>query len=377
VLLESKNAIVYGAAGAIGGAVARAYARAGARVFLAGRTPATLDEVAADIRAHGGTAETAQVDAMDKAAVDAHADYVAQAAGSIDVSFNAVAVNVVQNILLTRISLDDFMAPVTGICRTNFLTATAAARHMTAQGSGVIVMLTASSAKESRHEMGGFSLANAAVEALARSLAGEVGRQGVRVAGLRSNFTPETYPAVTEEDLRPLLRDSLLGRLPRLAELAGTAVFLASDAAGAITGAMVNLTCGAIIDLSSQLAQPVDGARVVAAAAVHEGGEHADAADAARTDRCRVVGENYQVSQLAGGDRAFDVLLVAGVRRAGGVGGQCLAGGHRFGRVERRAAGRAPVDHVVDSEQRRAKDHRPVRAARKRHPGLQQGTLPV
>jgi NAD(P)-dependent dehydrogenase (short-subunit alcohol dehydrogenase family) len=248
VLLENKNAIVYGAAGAIGGAVARAFARDGARVFLAGRTLATLEEVAADIRAHGGMAEAAQVDAMNKAAVDAHADRVVAAAGSIDVSFNAVAVDAVQGVALTEISVEDFLAPITGLCRTNFLTATTAARHMAAQGAGVIVTLTASSAKESRHEMGGFSLANAGIEALTRTLAGEVGRRGVRVVGLRSNFTPETYPAVTDEDLAPLLKDTLLGRLPRLAELAGTAVYLASDGAGAISGAMVNLTCGAIID---------------------------------------------------------------------------------------------------------------------------------
>jgi 3-oxoacyl-[acyl-carrier protein] reductase len=248
VQLKNKNAIVYGAAGAIGGAVARAYASEGARVFLAGRTQATLDEAAAAIRAQGGAAETALVDAMDKAAVDAHAAQVAQTAGSIDISFNAVGIPVVQNVPLTGIALDDFLAPFSGICRTNFLTATAAARHMTAQGSGVIVMLSATSAKESRHEMGGFSLANAALEALTRSLAGEVGRDGVRVAGMRSNFTPETYPAVTDEDVAPLIKDSLLGRLPRLAELAGTAVYLASDAAGAVTGATVNLSCGAIID---------------------------------------------------------------------------------------------------------------------------------
>jgi 3-oxoacyl-[acyl-carrier protein] reductase len=248
VLLENKNAIVYGAAGAIGGAVARGFARDGARVFLAGRTVATLEEVAADIRAHGGMAEAAPVDAMDKAAVDAHADRVVAAAGSIDVSFNAVAVPVVQGVALTEISVEDFLAPITGLCRTNFLTATAAARHMAARGDGVIVTLSASSAKETRHQMGGFSLANAAIEALTRTLAGEFGRRGVRVVGLRSNFTPETYPAVTDEQLAPLLKDTLLGRLPRLADLAGTAVYLASDGAGAISGAMVNLTCGAIID---------------------------------------------------------------------------------------------------------------------------------
>jgi 3-oxoacyl-[acyl-carrier protein] reductase len=248
VLLESKNAIVYGAAGAIGGAVARAFARDGARVFLAGRTLATLEEVAADIGAHGGTAEVAQVDAMDKAAVDAHADRVAAAAGRIDVSFNAVAVPALQGVPLTEMSVEDFLGPITGLCRTNFLTATAAARHMVAQGGGVIVTLSASSAKETRHQMGGFSLANAAIEALTRTLAGEIGRRGVRVVGLRSNFTPETYPGVTDEMLAPLLRDSLLGRLPRLADLAATAVYLASDGAGAMSGAMVNLTCGAIID---------------------------------------------------------------------------------------------------------------------------------
>ena len=248
MLLEDKNAIVYGAAGAIGAAVARAFARDGARVFLAGRTLAPLEEVTADIRAHGGMAEAAPVDAMDKAAVDAHADRVVATAGSIDVSFNAVAVSVVQGVALTEISVEDFMAPITGLCRTNFLTATAAARHMAAQGAGVIVTLTASSAKETRHEMGGFSLANAAIEALTRALAGEFGRRGVRVVGLRSNFTPEPYPGVTDEQLAPLLKDTLLGRLPRLADLAGTAVYLASDGAGAISGAMVNLTCGAIID---------------------------------------------------------------------------------------------------------------------------------
>jgi NAD(P)-dependent dehydrogenase (short-subunit alcohol dehydrogenase family) len=248
VLLENKNAIVYGAAGAIGGAVARAFARDGARVFLAGRTLATLEEVAADIRAHGGMAEAAPVDAMDKAAVDAHADRVVAAAGSIDVSFNAVAVGAVQGVALTELSVEDFLAPITGLCRTNFLTATTAARHMATQGAGVIVTLSASSAKETRHQMGGFSLANAAIEALTRTLAGEFGRRGVRVVGLRSNFTPETYPAVTDEQLAPLLKDTLLGRLPRLADLAGTAVYLASDGAGAISGAMVNLTCGAIID---------------------------------------------------------------------------------------------------------------------------------
>jgi 3-oxoacyl-[acyl-carrier protein] reductase len=248
VQLKDKNAIVYGAAGAIGGAVARAYAREGARVFLAGRTLATLDAVAEDIRSRGGVAETAVVDAMDQASVDAHAEQVAARGGSIDVSFNAIGINVVQNVPLVEISVEDFLMPIAEASRTHFVTTTTAARYMSAQGSGVIVLLSATAAKESRHEMGGFSLACACIEALTRSLAGELGRKGVRVVGLRSNFTPETSPGVSEDDVRPLVKDTLLGRLPRLAEVADTAVYLASPAAGAMSGAIVNLSCGAIID---------------------------------------------------------------------------------------------------------------------------------
>jgi 3-oxoacyl-[acyl-carrier protein] reductase len=248
VLLENKNAIVYGAAGAMGSAVTRAFAREGARVFLAGRTQATLDELADELRSRGGEAETAQVDAMDQESVEAHARQVVEKAGSIDVSFNAISITAVQDVPLVDMALEDFMAPITEAARTHFLTATTAARQMSAQGFGVIVLLSSSAARESRHEMGGFNLACASIEALTRSLAGEVGRRGVRVVGLRPNFTPETVPGLREEDLEPLLKNTLLGRLPRLAEVADTAAFLASAGAGAMSGAIVNLTCGAIVD---------------------------------------------------------------------------------------------------------------------------------
>jgi NAD(P)-dependent dehydrogenase (short-subunit alcohol dehydrogenase family) len=182
---------------------------------------------------------------MDLGSVTAHAAQVAAAAGSIDISFNAVSYRVVQNVPLTEISLDDFLAPITEASRTHFITATTAVRHMTAQGSGVIILLTSSASKESRHQMGGFNLACAGIEALTRSLAGEFGRQGVRVVGLRPNFTPETVPSISEADL-PMVSDTVLGRLPRLSEVAGTAVYLASNAAGAVSGSVVNLSCGAV-----------------------------------------------------------------------------------------------------------------------------------
>jgi len=244
--LTGKVAVVHGAAGSMGGAVARAFAAAGATVHLGGRTLKALDEVADDIRSAGGTASTAEVDVDDEAAVERHADAVVEESGRFDVVFNATGMDAVQNVPHVDLALDDFLSPIVVSARRQFLTSRAAARRMVAQGSGTIVFLTASSAREWRHEMGGFNVACAGIEALTRSLAGELGPHGVRVVCLRPNFTPETMPAI--DPPARLIDDTTLGRLPRLSEVAGSAVFAASDRAGAISGAVLNLTCGAIVD---------------------------------------------------------------------------------------------------------------------------------
>ncbi|WP_051828624.1 SDR family NAD(P)-dependent oxidoreductase [Streptomyces bicolor] len=101
MLLKDKVAVVYGASGPIGGTAARAFAREGARVFIAGRDAAPLGKLAEDIRAAGGTAESAVVDAREGAAVDAFVDGVAAQAGRIDVSFNAIGYGDVQKPLVT------------------------------------------------------------------------------------------------------------------------------------------------------------------------------------------------------------------------------------------------------------------------------------
>src|SRR5687767_12432863 len=118
MLLEGKNAVVYGAAGAIGGAVATAFGREGATVHLAGRTLARLDAVAATIRGAGGRAETAVVDALDEKAVDRHADAVAADAGSIDISINLISVGDVQGTPLAEMSLADVEQPISTAVRT-------------------------------------------------------------------------------------------------------------------------------------------------------------------------------------------------------------------------------------------------------------------
>src|SRR3712207_9221337 len=81
MLLKDKNAVIYGGGGSIGGAVAREFAREGAKVFLAGRTRETLDAVANDIRAAGGSAEAAVLDALDERAVGEQVREVAAEVG--------------------------------------------------------------------------------------------------------------------------------------------------------------------------------------------------------------------------------------------------------------------------------------------------------
>jgi NAD(P)-dependent dehydrogenase (short-subunit alcohol dehydrogenase family) len=232
MLLQDKVAVVYGAGGAVGGAVARAFGAEGARVFLSGRTLGPVEAVAQEIAAAGGSADAAQVDALDEAAVDRYADQVAEQAGGIDVSMNAIGIHAVQGTPLTELALDDFAYPITTWPSSQFLTARAAARHMVTKRQGVILTLTASPARLALPGAGGFGVACAAIEALTHTLAAELGPQGVRVVCLKPHRIGDSGatadPRSEEAEFRRSLEEmTLLKRLPTLAEVANTAVFLA------------------------------------------------------------------------------------------------------------------------------------------------------
>lgn len=259
MLLSEKNAVIYGAGGAVGRAVAHAFAREGARVYLAGRTLSKLDAVADEISTAGGIAETAVIDALEQRAINAHVADIVRKAGRIDISFNAISMDDVQGIPLAEMSLDDFARPIDIGTRSQFLTATAAARPMVRQGSGVILMLTATPARLATPHCGGFGVACAALEGLCRQLAAEVGPKGVRVVCLRSAGSPESISEtmdihaaagnVTRDDFIASLAElTVLKRLPALAEVGDVAALMASDYASSMTGTVANMTCGAIVD---------------------------------------------------------------------------------------------------------------------------------
>ena len=264
MLLKNKNAVIYGAGGVIGGAVARAFAREGAKVFLTGHALPPLEKVAKDISAAGGLTETALVDALDERAVNEHFSAIVAQGGKIDISFNAIGIaqTGVQGIPLVELSAEGFSLPIITYSRSQFLTAKIAAKHMIVRKTGVILTLTATPSSTAAPLVGGMAPAWAAVEALTRTLAKELGTDGIRVVCLRPDGIPET-DTITEvfglhaqgagmkshKEFQSLMESmTLLKRLPTLAEVANTAAFIASDLASAITGTVVNLSCGSIVD---------------------------------------------------------------------------------------------------------------------------------
>lgn len=254
--LSTKNAVIYGAGGAIGGAVAKEFATRGARVFLTGRHEAALTKVAEEIKGAGGQADVAVVDALDETAVDAHAASVVAEAGSLDISLNLVPRGDVQGTPLVEMSVEDYVRPITTGITTNFITARAAARHMIAQGSGAILALDSGSAHGSPM-MGSTGSIDAALDTYIRNLAVEIGPHGVRALGIWVAGIPETLtaeklaavnsglpatPEMAENILNHLADARMTKRSPRLAEVAATLAFLASDDAAGITGTFVNVT---------------------------------------------------------------------------------------------------------------------------------------
>jgi 3-oxoacyl-[acyl-carrier protein] reductase len=248
VLLTGKNAIIYGGGGSVGGAVARAFAREGARVFLAGRTLNTLKKVAAGIP----SADVAVVDALDEQSVEEHAAAVA-AQGGIDISMNVISDNDIQGTPMTEMTLGDYIQPVTTAVSSKFLTATAAARHMKKQGGGVILAFggTVDRGHMRDYSFGGIQVAFDAVESMRRQLAVELAPHGIRIVTLRTGGLPETIPGdYPQREIIEghLTRQTLLGYTATLADVGNVAAFAASDWARTITGTEINMTCGASLD---------------------------------------------------------------------------------------------------------------------------------
>jgi 3-oxoacyl-[acyl-carrier protein] reductase len=249
MLLEDKVAVVYGAGGPIGGAIARHFAAAGALVYLAGRTEAKLRARAQEIGAGGGRARTAVVDALDQPAVQELVGRVVAETDRLDVSVNVIALGDVQK-PLQELTVQEFLQPITTAMRTQFIATSAAAGPMAERGGGVILCF-GGSGPQTLPGLGGFKIALDAMEGLRRQWACELGGYGIRVLTLRTGGIPESLPQDfpgRDEIVAGLVEPTLLRRAATLADVGDVATFLASDLAASITSTEVNISCGAIRD---------------------------------------------------------------------------------------------------------------------------------
>jgi 3-oxoacyl-[acyl-carrier protein] reductase len=253
MLLHDKTAIVYGAAGSLGGAVAKGLSKAGATVFVTGHKLEPVETLAAEIAAAGGKAVAAEIDALDERSVKAGLDALVRRAGSLDISFNAIGLKDRQNVPLIDMTLADFVRPVKLAMETQFITSTAAGRIMKAQGSGVILSLTATPGGIGYANVGGFGPACCAIESFSRDLAAELGVHGVRVVNIRSAGSPDSRvfkEAIAHGGeqaaafIQKITDDTMLKAMPAMEDIANVAVFLASGMAAKITGVTIDVTCG-------------------------------------------------------------------------------------------------------------------------------------
>ncbi|NDU72336.1 SDR family oxidoreductase [Actinomadura sp. DSM 109109] len=245
MLLDNKTAVIYGGGGNIGGAMARGFAAEGARVFLAGRTPAKLDAVAEEIRGAGGLAETARVDALDGDAVNGWVDSVVETAGSIDVSVNLISQDALFRPMI-EMPVADFGRALEKVARSFLVTTQAAARHMVKQGSGVILHFGGSDATNRAPGLGTVQIGCDMVEAMRRQWACELGPHSVRVLSIRTGGVPAD--GMPDAIRQQMVDATLLKRAATLTDVGRVAAFLASDHAASLTSTQVNITAGALVD---------------------------------------------------------------------------------------------------------------------------------
>lgn len=263
-ILKGKHAVVFGAGGTIGAAVAREFAAEGAEVFLSGRTKSSVDTVAGQITAKGGKAHASVIDTSDEVAVNNYLDDIVKQTAGIDTILDfagPLAKEYGNGKLAVDLPVSEFMVPLETMVRSRFITARAAARHMMKARSGVIILVTGSPARPHVPGATAIGAAFGAMENLAANLAFEVSPFGVRVVCLRTtaNIDSRSIQDTTEIVASQLniTKDQAMAQIGRqnflkvpatVADTANAAVLIASDRARMMTGTVVNATAGAALD---------------------------------------------------------------------------------------------------------------------------------
>jgi NAD(P)-dependent dehydrogenase (short-subunit alcohol dehydrogenase family) len=236
--LTGRTALVTGASRGIGREIALALAGAGAQIAINGRDPATLDAARAEIEAAGGSALALPADVTDRDAVRDMVGAALETLGSLDVVVNNAGGTAFMVpfadlrfegwVKVMRLNVDS----VVHVCQ-------AVAPHLLERRSGSVINVASVAALGGTPGLTPYGASKAAVLSLTRSLAKEWGRAGVRVNALCPGWTATDLNRNLWEDEQTsdaMTASIPMGRWGRAEEMAGAAVFLASDASAYMTG---------------------------------------------------------------------------------------------------------------------------------------------
>lgn len=259
--LKDKVAVVFAASGEIAGAVARSFSQHGAKVYVTARNLDAVKTLAQEIKANGGSAEAAKVDALDEAGIDNFLRKVVADNGKLDVVFNGIGANYDEmggRPPTTEVTFAQFMAPLEKLCGSQFLTSRIAARYMMqTRSEGTILLLTAALSRSKLSNVAGITAASAAIEGLTRVMAAEWGGDGIKVICICPGALMETrrisgwinaaaqqYGMPVEQLVAQYKSLDILKTSPTLKQVGETAAFLASETGVAFNSHIVDVDCG-------------------------------------------------------------------------------------------------------------------------------------
>ena len=245
--LAGRRALITGASRGVGRGIALAFAEAGADIAIAATDSEKLNRVAAEAQRLGVSAHAITVDLADVDAVLDMVDRAHSSMGGLDVLVNNAAVH--GGVAGTDASVEEFEQLVNVNLRAPVFAAQRAGRYMRAAGGGVIINISSTAAVRG---LGVYGAVKAGLESFTEGLARAWGPDGIRVVAIQPGLISTDATASLEQDsdrLEHFLSQTHLRRIGQPRDVAGAAVFLASDAASFITGAVLPVSGGRVYKL--------------------------------------------------------------------------------------------------------------------------------
>ncbi|MGC9163651.1 MAG: beta-ketoacyl-ACP reductase [Thiomonas sp.] len=241
--LQGQIALITGAAQGIGLATARKFAAEGASLVLCDRNPATLDSVAAELRAAGTPVLAQALDVSDRAAFSALVEAAIARFGQIDTLVNNAGIT--RDARLVNMTDEQFDAVIEVNLRAVFRCTQIVATHMIARGSGAILSASSVVGLYGNFGQTNYAATKAAVIAMTKTWARELGPKGVRANAVAPGFiqTP-MLSTIPDKVMQQLAERVPLRRLGQADEIASVYAFLASSEASYINGAVIEVDGG-------------------------------------------------------------------------------------------------------------------------------------